>query len=54
MYRMLNNSSKQERTTCLKSGLKSAKNMQKLKIRATLKNFNMKTLFIYLFLNNYF
>jgi hypothetical protein len=45
VYCRLINLCRREKTTCLKSGLKSAKNIWKLKIRATWRNFSMKNLF---------
>jgi hypothetical protein len=50
IYGRHSNSSKRERTTCLKSRLNSAKNVQKLKIRATRRNFSMKNFFILYFI----
>jgi hypothetical protein len=55
IYGRLINSSRQERMICLKSWLKSAKNVWKLEIWATWRNFSIKTLlllsyFIYLFI----
>jgi len=46
IYGWFSNLSKRERMACLKLGLESDKNMKKIEIQFTWRNFSMKTLFL--------